>query len=184
MLLPLPAYFHLNCLAGRSPNLSSNFPALFSSPMEKKKKGKKRVREAKVVSCKSNVEDIEDFSPQEVVKIRVSLLRWYYENQRVLPWRINQDEEEKEEGGEDEREARAYAVWVSEVMLQQTRVSTVIDYYNRWMEKWPNFRHLAEASQEVFHCPPQTLELSRLHRMREIRNSSFASLRQSLVFFF
>ncbi|RWR81476.1 adenine DNA glycosylase [Cinnamomum micranthum f. kanehirae] len=147
MLLLLQASsFNLNFLAGKSPNLNLNFPALFPSPMEKKQE-KKRARSTKGVGCKSTVEDIEDFSSQEVVKIRASLLRWYYENQRVLPWRINQDEE-KEEGGEDGREARAYGVWVSEVMLQQTRVLTVIDYYNRWMEKWPTVRHLAEASQE------------------------------------
>jgi len=45
--------------------------------------------------------------------------------------------------------ARAYAVWVSEVMLQQTRVATVISYYQRWMSTWPTVQALAEASQEV-----------------------------------
>ncbi|KAI3982450.1 hypothetical protein MKX01_010484 [Papaver californicum] len=41
-----------------------------------------------------------------------------------------------------------YAVWVSEIMLQQTKVATVIDYYNRWMDKWPSLQHLAQATQE------------------------------------
>ncbi|KAJ6680658.1 ADENINE DNA GLYCOSYLASE [Salix purpurea] len=54
----------------------------------------------------------------------------------------------KEEEGEVEGERRAYGVWVSEVMLQQTRVQTVIDYYNRWMLKWPTLHHLAQASLE------------------------------------
>ncbi|KAL5998421.1 hypothetical protein ACLOJK_009361 [Asimina triloba] len=112
---------------------------------EKKKKRTREASAAKVV-CKSS-EDIEDFGREEVEKIRKSLLRWYYENQRVLPWRINQDDEEVGQGAE-ELEARAYAVWVSEVMLQQTRVATVIDYYNRWMEKWPTVSDLALASQE------------------------------------
>uniref|UniRef100_U3IHV5 Adenine DNA glycosylase n=1 Tax=Anas platyrhynchos platyrhynchos TaxID=8840 RepID=U3IHV5_ANAPP len=40
------------------------------------------------------------------------------------------------------------AVWVSEIMLQQTQVATVIDYYNRWMQKWPTLQALAEASLE------------------------------------
>ena len=43
---------------------------------------------------------------------------------------------------------RAYAVWVSEVMLQQTQVSTVCDYYKRWMEKWPTVEHLSRATLE------------------------------------
>ncbi|XP_043696591.1 adenine DNA glycosylase [Telopea speciosissima] len=97
------------------------------------------------------VGDIEDFSPQETLEIRASLLKWYYENQRVLPWRKNQLEEEDVNGDDGDgqgREVRAYAVWVSEVMLQQTRVTAVIDYYNRWMEKWPTVHHLAQASQD------------------------------------
>ncbi|KAK4819244.1 hypothetical protein QYF61_000455 [Mycteria americana] len=40
------------------------------------------------------------------------------------------------------------AVWVSEIMLQQTQVATVIDYYNRWMQKWPTLQALAQASLE------------------------------------
>lgn len=44
---------------------------------------------------------------------------------------------------------RAYAVWVSEMMLQQTRVATVISYYQRWMDTWPTIHDLAQATQEV-----------------------------------
>lgn len=44
---------------------------------------------------------------------------------------------------------RAYAVWVSEMMLQQTRVATVISYYQRWMRTWPTVYALAQATQEV-----------------------------------
>ncbi|MCL7026471.1 hypothetical protein MKW94_030160 [Papaver nudicaule] len=132
---------------------------------EKKKKRKKRVVVKKgnvrenpdLKSIKettkrdkgsSGVVDIEDFSDElSVLKIRASLLDWYDENQRVLPWRkkatsIDQTEEEEETC------KRAYAVWVSEIMLQQTRVATVIDYYNRWMDKWPSLHHLAQATQE------------------------------------
>ncbi|KAI3880304.1 hypothetical protein MKX03_011037, partial [Papaver bracteatum] len=128
-----------------------------SSEEEEKKKRKRRV----VVKrgndrtnphqtgkpTKSSVLDIEDFSDElTVLKIRASLLDWYDENQRVLPWR-------KMRGSSiepDERQTfkRAYAVWVSEIMLQQTKVATVIDYYNRWMDKWPSLQHLAQATQE------------------------------------
>ncbi|KAL0458994.1 UNVERIFIED_CONTAM: Adenine DNA glycosylase [Sesamum latifolium] len=94
------------------------------------------------------VVDIEDisFSNKEIPKIRASLLEWYDENRRDLPWRrisSGQDDVHVED-----RERKAYAVWVSEVMLQQTRVQTVVDYFNRWMEKWPSIHHLAQASIE------------------------------------
>ncbi|GAQ86466.1 putative A/G-specific adenine DNA glycosylase [Klebsormidium nitens] len=45
-------------------------------------------------------------------------------------------------------ENRAYAVWVSEVMCQQTRVVVVMDYFRKWMEKWPTVGELAQATQE------------------------------------
>ncbi|XP_016155867.1 PREDICTED: adenine DNA glycosylase isoform X2 [Ficedula albicollis] len=50
---------------------------------------------------------------------------------------------------EPDADRRGYAVWVSEIMLQQTQVATVIDYYNRWMQKWPTLQALAQASLEV-----------------------------------
>ena len=59
-----------------------------------------------------------------------ALLDWYSVHARDLAWRGQKD---------------PYAIWVSEVMLQQTRVDTVIPYYNRWMEKFPNLEALAEA---------------------------------------
>lgn len=95
------------------------------------------------------MEDIEDsmsFSKDETHKLRAVLLDWYDHNRRDLPWRttFNHNIEEDKE----EVEKRAYGVWVSEVMLQQTRVQTVIAYYNRWMLKWPTIHHLAKASLE------------------------------------
>ncbi|XVE72617.1 hypothetical protein DITRI_Ditri11bG0052400 [Diplodiscus trichospermus] len=92
--------------------------------------------------------DIEDlFSEQDTQKIRASLLEWYDKNQRDLPWRTRIKSGNGKNIKEEEEE-RAYGVWVSEVMLQQTRVQTVIDYYNRWMQKWPTLQHLAQASLE------------------------------------
>lgn len=108
-------------------------------------KTKKRGRRNREIKRKppKEVPDIEDisFSKDETLEIRASLLEWYDKNQRDLPWR-------RISSCLDEREKRGYAVWVSEVMLQQTRVSTVIDYFNRWMNKWPTLHHLAQASLE------------------------------------
>ncbi|XP_031405494.1 adenine DNA glycosylase-like isoform X2 [Punica granatum] len=97
-----------------------------------------------------DIEDLLPFTGGEVSSIRGSLLEWYDVNCRDLPWR--RKECDSDGGGEDddhdEEERRAYGVWVSEVMLQQTRVQTVIEYYNRWMLKWPSVHHLASASLE------------------------------------
>ncbi len=62
-----------------------------------------------------------------------NLLNWYYLNKRSLPWRENPD---------------AYRVWVSEIMLQQTRVEAVKPYYERFLEKYPDVLALAEAKEE------------------------------------
>jgi A/G-specific adenine glycosylase len=59
------------------------------------------------------------------------LLTWYHEQARRLPWRGHPD---------------PYAIWVSEIMLQQTQVETVIPYFERWMKRFPTFASLAEAS--------------------------------------
>ena len=62
-----------------------------------------------------------------------NLLKWYGDNKRDLPWRRNPD---------------AYRVWVSEIMLQQTRVEAVKPYYTRFLEKYPDVLALAEAREE------------------------------------
>ncbi|XP_037683301.1 adenine DNA glycosylase isoform X4 [Choloepus didactylus] len=80
-------------------------------------------------------------NPAEVTAFRGSLLSWYDREKRDLPWRRRAE-------GEVDLDRRAYAVWVSEVMLQQTQVATVIDYYTRWMQKWPTLQDLASASLE------------------------------------
>ena len=59
-----------------------------------------------------------------------ALLEWFHQFKRDLPWR---------------RERTPYRVWVSEVMLQQTQVKTVIPYFERWMERFPNVNTLAES---------------------------------------
>jgi len=61
------------------------------------------------------------------------LLSWYRENARVLPWRGIND---------------PYLTWISEVMLQQTQVETVIPYFHRWVETFPDLFKLHTASEE------------------------------------
>lgn len=65
--------------------------------------------------------------------ISSQLLAWYGPNQRKMPWRGHPD---------------PYAVWVSEIMLQQTRVETVTGYFERWMAHFPDIQALASASQQ------------------------------------
>ncbi len=61
------------------------------------------------------------------------LLAWYRKNKRTLPWRDHLD---------------PYVVWVSEIMLQQTRVEAVIPYFERWMKLFPTVKKLAKASEQ------------------------------------
>ncbi len=62
-----------------------------------------------------------------------NLLTWYYANARKLPWRESPD---------------AYRIWVSEIMLQQTRVEAVKPYYKRFLDKYPDVLALADAKEE------------------------------------
>jgi A/G-specific adenine glycosylase len=66
-------------------------------------------------------------------RFRKKLLRWFAEFQRDLPWRHTKD---------------PYRIWVSEIMLQQTRVAAVIPYYERFLEACPEVKALAEAPEE------------------------------------
>ncbi len=66
--------------------------------------------------------------------IRGKLLAWFDRDGRDLPWRRTRD---------------PYAIWVSEVMLQQTRVDTVIPYYERFMSRFPSAKVLAEADEDA-----------------------------------
>ena len=61
------------------------------------------------------------------------ILSWYAQHRRDLPWRKTRD---------------PYRIWISEIMLQQTQVDTVIPYYHRFIEKFPVVEDLAEASME------------------------------------
>lgn len=66
-------------------------------------------------------------------RLATKLLAWYHTQKRILPWRDHPD---------------PYAVWVSEIMLQQTRVDTVIPYFQKWMKLFPTVKVLASASEQ------------------------------------
>jgi A/G-specific adenine glycosylase len=74
-------------------------------------------------------------TPEELLQFRDSLITWFRHFQRELPWRQTRD---------------PYHIWVSEVMLQQTQVKKVLEYYQNFIEKFPDIQRLAAADlQEV-----------------------------------
>ncbi|TKS74505.1 Adenine DNA glycosylase [Collichthys lucidus] len=79
----------------------------------------------------------------DVALLRSQLLSWYDKEQRELPWRTLAVTE-------SDLDIRTYAVWVSEIMLQQTQVATVVSYYNKWIKasRWPTVQDLAAATLE------------------------------------
>ncbi len=91
------------------------------------------------------------------------LLHWYHKHGRDLPWR---------------RTADPYAILVSEFMLQQTRVETVIAYYERWMKRFPDFKTLAAAGQDEVLGEWEGLGYYRraqnLHRSAKMVNEQYA----------
>ena len=70
---------------------------------------------------------------RQVMAISRKTLRWYDLHHRQLPWRMTRD---------------AYPIWISEVMLQQTRVEAVIPYYEKFLRRFPNVEALAAASEQ------------------------------------
>ena len=70
---------------------------------------------------------------EKIASFREKLLAWYDAHKRDLPWRRTQD---------------PYKIWISEIMLQQTRVDTVIPYYERFLDWFPTVADLAQAPEE------------------------------------
>ena len=62
-----------------------------------------------------------------------TLLTWFAQNARDLPWRHTQD---------------PYAIWLSEIILQQTRIAQGTAYWQRFMQRWPTVNDLARASED------------------------------------
>lgn len=75
----------------------------------------------------------EEWTEEEVTSFQDAFLTWYQQEKRNLPWRYNHD---------------PYRIWISEIMLQQTRVDTVIDYFYRFMEQFPTIQDLANAPED------------------------------------
>ena len=75
-------------------------------------------------------DDIKAWKPNELTRLRRLVTKWYSENGRALPWRQTSD---------------PYEIWVSEIMLQQTQVVTVIPYYLRFLQSFPDVGSLATA---------------------------------------
>ena len=63
-----------------------------------------------------------------------SLLVWFNNNKRQMPWRENKN---------------FYNIWLSEIMLQQTQVKTVIPYFNKWIKKFPTIKSIANADEDI-----------------------------------
>ncbi len=90
---------------------------------------------AKEVSVAVRPEEIAEQARLQILrKLPNPLVEWFRANKRELPWRENPD---------------AYQVWVSEIMLQQTRVEAVKPYYARFLQALPDVQALAEAKEDV-----------------------------------
>ena len=61
------------------------------------------------------------------------LIEWYHNNKRDLVFRKHQD---------------PYRIWISEIMAHQTQIISMLDYYERWIEKWPSIKELAQAEEQ------------------------------------
>ena len=75
-------------------------------------------------------------STEIYAKLPEAILQWYDENHRILPWR---------------RDKEPYHIWLSEIMLQQTRVETVKGYYTRFLAALPAIADLAYADDDLLH---------------------------------
>jgi A/G-specific adenine glycosylase len=98
--------------------------------------------------------------------LRAALLRWFGLARRDLPWRRTRD---------------PYAVWVSETMLQQTRVLTVVPYYERFLRELPTVGHLAEATEERVLALWSGLGYYRRARMLHAAAKEVAGAHQGIV---
>ncbi len=94
-------------------------------------------------------------SEQEIQQFRRDLLDWFDRYRRDLPWRRTRD---------------PYAIWISEIMLQQTRVAAVTPFYERFLKRFPDFQILAEAPE------PELLSswagLGYYHRARNLQRAA------------
>nr|XP_019046116.1 A/G-specific adenine glycosylase [Kwoniella bestiolae CBS 10118]OCF25046.1 A/G-specific adenine glycosylase [Kwoniella bestiolae CBS 10118] len=125
------------------------------------KKAQVKAKVKKEVEDEDGIVDMEDVVGPSIVRdhgmeyhavgdiegLQRDLLDWFEacREKRGMPWRKRYDHKLSME----KKGQRAYEIWVSEVMLQQTQVATVIAYWKRWIEKWPTIADLAKADVEV-----------------------------------
>lgn len=102
--------------------------------------------------------------PTSLKRFRSRLLAWYSANKRSLPWRANRD---------------PYRVWVSEIMLQQTRVAAVLDHYNAFLQRFPDVRSLASTRESDVLAAWSGLGYYRRARMMHLAAKGLANERQS-----
>ncbi|KAL1413596.1 hypothetical protein Q8F55_001371 [Vanrija albida] len=134
-------------------------PEPVSEPESDVARGAKRKRAPAKGKAKAEVVDIEDLgasvhrphgrayhSTSDAAGAQDALLDWFegVREARGMPWRKRYDPALSIE----EKGQRAYEIWVSEVMLQQTQVATVIGYWERWIARWPTIADLAQADVE------------------------------------
>ena len=102
--------------------------------------------------------------------MKSELLNWFYQNKRNLPWR---------------RGRTPYRVWVSEIMLQQTQVNTVIPYYKKWIKKYPTLKSFKESNfDDVIKIWEGLGYYSRCHNMfnaAKLINSTFPNNYEDLI---
>lgn len=97
-------------------------------------------------------------------QVQVNLLRWFEQNQRKLPWR---------------QHYRPYEIWISEIMLQQTQVRTMLPYYTRWMQRFPHVQEVALAPEEellkCWECLGYYARARNIHKTAQILVEDFDS---------
>jgi hypothetical protein len=103
-----------------------------------------------------------DLFPLKAINdLRTNLLAWYDQNRRDLPWRRTRD---------------PYAIWISEIMLQQTRVAAVIDRYHAFLRNFPSVQALAHAAEaDVFALERPGLLSPRPHAAQSGKSGCFGA---------
>lgn len=84
-------------------------------------------------------------SQKKIVVFQKNILDWYKKHKRDLPWRDAPSGASFQDGIDTSLQERAYRVWISEVMSQQTQINRVIPKFKSWMKKFPTIEALAKA---------------------------------------
>jgi len=120
-------------IAVKAERASSALAAIPASLTFVKVSGEK-LRPRRTQGARRNHEEVNQSVAKDRGRFRRALLGWYDKNRRDLPWRRTRD---------------PYAIWLSEIMLQQTRVAAVLDHYRIFLERFPNVKALAAASEDA-----------------------------------